>query len=175
MNKRIDMNTASRTDNPPWYRHRWPWLLMVMPVTAMALGFMLLYLAITTNDGLVVDDYYRQGRAIDQTIARSAHAAELGLAAEVVLRPEELRLQLEANEGVALPAEIVVSVIHPTQAGFDQVLRLSAVDGVFSGRIAPLTVGRWHIQIEDADKAWRLHGNAHVPERTTVRILPYEV
>lgn len=176
MNKEDNMTTATDVQPTPWYRQRWPWLLMVMPVTAMILGFMLLYLAITTNDGLVVDDYYRQGRAIDQTMARSAHAAELGLAADVNLRAGEVRLRLSAAEGVTLPRGIVVTFIHPTRAGFDQVLRLEAgYAGEYAGPVAPLMAGRWHVQIEDDARAWRLHGDVRVPDEVTVRILPYEV
>tara|TARA_R110002049_G_scaffold39931_3_gene122311 strand:+ start:612 stop:1142 length:531 start_codon:yes stop_codon:yes gene_type:complete len=176
MNKEEKMNTAADTRSAPWYRQRWPWILMVAPVTAMVLGFVLLYLAITTNDGLVVDDYYRQGRAIDQTMARSAQAAELGLVADVRLRAGEIRLRLSADDGVELPRVIVVSVVHPTRAGFDQVLRLEAGHGgEYAGPLAPLTAGRWQVQIEDDARAWRLHGDVQIPDGATVRILPYEV
>lgn len=169
------MNAANPPSPRPWYRHRWPWLLMVMPFTAMILGFLLLYFAITTNDGLVVDDYYRQGRAIDQTIARSVAATELGLAADVSVRAENLSIVLNANEGVEVPAELIVTVIHPTQAGFDQNLRMSLVNGEYSAPIKPLTVGRWQLQIEDPERVWRLHGDFRVPDNIEVRILPYDV
>ena len=171
------MNTRSDPsyDPTPWYRQRWPWLLMVMPGISLVLGGVLLYLAITTNDGLVVDDYYRQGRAIDQTIARSVVAAEQGLAAEVGVRAEEIRIALDAKQGVELPPELIVTIIHPTRAGFDQVLRLPRVDGQYAGPIAPMSLGRWHVQIEDPERAWRLHGDVRIPDETQVRILPYDV
>lgn len=169
------MNSANPSNPPPWYKQRWPWILMSLPATSMVLGFFLLYMAITTNDGLVVDDYYRQGRAIDQTIARSVVAAEKGLAAEVGIRVDEIRIALDANEGVELPQELIVTIIHPTRAGFDQVLRLSQEQGAYAAPIAPLTLGRWHVQIEDAERAWRLHGDVRIPDETQVRILPYEV
>jgi hypothetical protein len=169
------MNAANPTNPPPWYKQRWPWILMSLPATSMVLGFSLLYMAIKSDDGLVVDDYYKQGRAIDQTMARSVEAARLGLAAEVAVRVEDIRIELSAQDGVSLPSELVVSLIHPTRAGFDQVLRLSRMDGVYAGPIAPLSLGRWHVQIEDAERVWRLHGDLHVPDETRVRILPYEV
>lgn len=161
--------------SPPWYKQRWPWILMSLPAVSVVLGSTLLYFAITTNDGLVVDDYYRQGRAIDQTIARATHASELGLVADMSIRSEAVSIRLTANEEVELPAELLVSFLHPTRAGFDQMLRLpQAGDGEYSGGIAPLSIGRWRIQIEDGEREWRLHGDAHVPDRTQVQILPYE-
>lgn len=169
------MNAVNPANPPPWYKQRWPWILMSLPATSMVLGFFLLYMAVTTNDGLVVDDYYRQGRAIDQTIARSVAAADKGLTADVGVRVDEIRIALHANEGVELPRDLVVTIIHPTRAGFDQQLQLSVEDGVYAAPIAPLTLGRWHIQIEDAERAWRLRGQVHVPDETQVRILPYDV
>ena len=169
------MSAFTSSSPTPWYRQRWPWILMAMPATSMVLGFFLLFMAIKTDDGLVVDDYYRQGRAIDQTIARSAIAAERGLAANVQLRADSVLVALDANEGVALPDELIVTIIHPTRAGFDQALRLKRVDGVYAGALAPLSIGRWHVQIEDAAREWRLHGDLRTPDETRVRILPYEV
>lgn len=166
------MNAISPAHPTPWYRQRWPWILIAIPATSMVLGFTLLYLAITTDDGLVVDDYYRQGRAIDQTIARTVAAAEKELVADVNLRAESVRIELSAKEGVALPDEVVVSFIHPTRAGFDQVMRLPLAEGAYAGPVSPLSVGRWHVQIEDGQRAWRLHGDLHVPDETRVSIRP---
>ena len=77
--------SASRTrrDSLPWYKERWTWLLMLMPATAIVAGFITLWLAITSFDGLVADDYYKQGLAINQTLAR-ANAGATGLAVQVV-------------------------------------------------------------------------------------------
>jgi len=166
------MSAISPAHSTPWYRQRWPWILIAIPATSIVLGCVMLYLAITTDDGLVVDDYYKQGRAIDQTLARTVAAAERGLVADVALRAEDIRVGLTAREGVELPEELIVSLIHPTRAGFDQVMRLPRVDGAYAGPVTPLDIGRWHVQIEDAARVWRLHGDLHVPDETHVSILP---
>lgn len=167
------MNPANQTVLP-WYKQRWPWILMSLPATSIVLSTSLLYFAVTSNDGLVVDDYYARGRVIDQTIARATYAADLGLVADVTLRAEEVSVSLSANDGVALPDELLVSIIHPTRAGFDQVLRLPQHDGVYAGTIEPLTIGRWRLRIEDGERVWRLHGAATLPDENRVTILPYE-
>ncbi len=159
---------------PPWYKQRWPWILISLPATSVVLGMVLLYFAITTADGLVVDDYYREGRAIDRTIARSVHAAELGLVADVSIRSEELSIRLAANESSTLPSALVVTIAHPTRSGRDQNLILNGHGGAFSGPVAPLTAGRWLIQLEDEARTWRLRGAVYLPAETQVRILPYE-
>ena len=63
----------------PWYRQRWPWLLMIMPATAMFGGIFTWWLAANANNSMVVDDYYREGRAINQQLARDDRATQLGL------------------------------------------------------------------------------------------------
>ena len=65
----------------PWYRQGWPWFLIALPATAVVAGIVTLVIAAKTFDGMVVDDYYKEGRAIVQTIGRVEHARELGLRA----------------------------------------------------------------------------------------------
>jgi hypothetical protein len=45
----------------PWYRHLWPWLLIVPPAAAVIGGFLVLYLAITRPDTLVRKDCFKDG------------------------------------------------------------------------------------------------------------------
>ena len=45
----------------PWYRHVWPWLLMVPPVGAVVGGGITLYLAVTRPDTLVRRDCIKDG------------------------------------------------------------------------------------------------------------------
>jgi len=52
------MNTPSTR---PWYRHYWPWLLMIPPAGAVLGGMVTLSLAITRPDTLVRDDCVRNG------------------------------------------------------------------------------------------------------------------
>lgn len=51
------------------FKDKWPWLLAIPPAAAVIGGIAVLYLAITTNDGLVADDYYRRGVTINQSLA----------------------------------------------------------------------------------------------------------
>jgi hypothetical protein len=45
----------------PWYRHVWPWLLMVPPAAAVIGGGVTLYLALTRPDALVRKDCIKDG------------------------------------------------------------------------------------------------------------------
>ena len=45
----------------PWYRHVWPWLLIVPPAAAVIGGSLTLYLAVTRPDTLVRKDCFKDG------------------------------------------------------------------------------------------------------------------
>jgi hypothetical protein len=45
----------------PWYRHVWPWLLIVPPAAAVVGGFFVLYLALTRPDTLIQKDCFKDG------------------------------------------------------------------------------------------------------------------
>jgi uncharacterized protein len=45
----------------PWYRHLWPWLLIIPPAAAVIGGSFTLYLAITRPDPLVRKDCFKDG------------------------------------------------------------------------------------------------------------------
>ena len=70
-------------DTKPWYRQFWPWFIIALPASAVIAGLTTVYIAFDEPDGLVVDDYYKEGLAINQTLARDQRAAQLGLSALV--------------------------------------------------------------------------------------------
>jgi hypothetical protein len=147
----------------PWYRHAWPWLLMVMPALAIVGGSVTFWLAATTNNSLVVDDYYREGRAINLELARDRRAVEMGLTGSLARAADgSPRLQLAANAGVALPAAVTLKLVHVTRSELDATLVLYAAgEGVYraAGGALPGT-GRWNVQIEDPERRWRLVGES---------------
>src|SRR6185369_1217142 len=79
---------STLTDNllaKAWYREPWPWLLMTGPAIVIVAGFYTLWLAIKSDDGLVADDYYKRGLAVNQTLSRAVRAQQLALAGRVEL------------------------------------------------------------------------------------------
>ncbi len=157
------MNEPHRTASAPrpWYRHRWPWLLAIAPTAALVGGLFTLWLAATTSDPLVVDDYYREGRAINQQLARDRVASALGLHADLRFgagdRPT-IEVRLRAERGSGWPPELRLRIVHATQATRDREYRLEHVaDGAYrADGAAPQPPGRWLVQLEDAGRTWRL-------------------
>jgi hypothetical protein len=100
----------------PWYRERWPWILMSGPAIVIVAGLFTAWLAFSSEDGLVVDDYYKQGLAINQTLGRSDAAARLGIIAQVSQSGSRVRVVLQ---GATAPAVLSLRLVHPTRAGMD--------------------------------------------------------
>ena len=63
----------------PWYRQGWPWFLIALPATAVVGGIITAILAVRGFDGPVVADYYKQGLAINEEVARAQLARELAI------------------------------------------------------------------------------------------------
>lgn len=147
----------------PWYRQTWPWLLMLMPAIALFGGLATFWLAATTNNALVVDDYYREGKAINLQLARDTAATTLGLAA-TLRRGTDGRpvLELAAAAGTTVPAALILRVVHATRAELDQTYRLSAdATGRYRADSGTLpAAGRWNLMIEDPARVWRLSASA---------------
>jgi hypothetical protein len=137
----------------PWYREPWPWLLMAGPAAVIVAGAATIWIAFASADGLVAEDYYRQGLAINKVLAREDAARRLGISAEVSFQTGVLRVELRGQNPEALFAHLA----HATRAGHDMRLRLAPVrEGVYQAELPPLPVGRWRIVIEDPQGTWRI-------------------
>lgn len=164
------MNRSDR-DAKPWYREPWPWILMAGPAVVVVAGIYTAWLAVRSNDGLVDDDYYKQGLAVNQRIARDEVAAGLGLSAELMIGADlEIRLFLTAREDIAAE-KLFLRITHPTRAGADQSLALHpSGGGLYTGRLSAPLRGRWQVQLEDERHRWRLSGDWDVDKAPTVHI-----
>lgn len=147
----------------PWYRQLWPWLLMLMPACAVVGGVITFWLAATTNNSLVVDDYYREGRTINMQLARDEAASSMGLSGALSREADAAVLQLQSAAGAALPPFVTVRVLHATRSELDLTLTLAAEGGgLYRSRQQGLPeAGRWNVMIEDPDRRWRLTGSAN--------------
>lgn len=137
----------------PWYREPWPWILMSGPAAVIVAGAITTWIAVTTSDGLVADDYYKRGLAVNAVIRREQAAAQRGIEALVERERGTLRVRLSGEA----PAALFMSLVHATQAGRDLRLRLERVrDGVYETALPPLPAGRWRVVLDDPRGEWRI-------------------
>ena len=138
----------------PWYQEPWPWILMAGPAAVIVAGAVTAWLALSSVDGLVADDYYKRGLAINQDLQRDRVAAERGIAAVVEVHGGVLRVGLK---GGGAPEALFAHLVHATRAGFDQRLRLPRVaPGIYETGLSRLAAGHWRVVIEDPRGEWRI-------------------
>jgi hypothetical protein len=131
---------------------------MAAPAAAVLAGAATIWIALASSDGLVADDYYKRGLAINQVIHREEAAARYGLRARVDPSPGRIRVRLEG--GMPPPEVLFAQLAHATRAGNDHRLRLARVTAdTYEAELPPLAPGRWRVSIEDPGGEWRVAGD----------------
>jgi hypothetical protein len=145
--------TPLRAPRPPW-REPLVWLVFGIPGLTIVAGFVTWWIAAQRADSNVVEDYYKQGLAINRSLERESHARDRGLVAEVSLHgANDLRVRLSgAGE---MPASVTVLLVHPVRAEQDRRLRLDRQPDGSYRTVSPLVgAGTWGFTVETPD--WRL-------------------
>ena len=154
MAQTLDQTTLGRT---AWYRQPMIWMVIAIPASAVLVGMVLLTLSIRYYDGLVVDDYYKQGLAINQTLERQRRAETLGIQASVsVLSGQgKIQVRLQGNDDFRHPPAISFSLHHAIRTDLDLTTPLAyTADGVYIGDFQAPMPGRWHLKIDTVD--WKI-------------------
>ena len=101
----------------PWHQYRWPWVLLAIPMSAVAFGIVMISTALIYPDDLVVDNYYKEGMAINRTLLMDAKAVALGVTTVIEIRPGGMfTLALTG----ASDAVVTASLFHVTDRAKDQ-------------------------------------------------------
>jgi hypothetical protein len=166
------MPHAPREDNEPWYKQFWPWFLISLPATAVIGSMISIKLAVDTADGLVIDDYYKEGLAINKDITKEKLAKTLGLAANIDIDNETGQLHLLLLGKLSDPPKrLKMSLIHPTKSGFDVQLQLTkSGDGEYMSRMPKIVPAKWHVSVMPENEEWKISGRMKLPAINTVRI-----
>ncbi|MCB1772081.1 MAG: FixH family protein [Gammaproteobacteria bacterium] len=154
-----------REDTKPWYKQFWPWFLISLPASVVVASMVTINLAIESSDGLVSDDYYKEGLAIKKDADSATRAKALGLSGALAYDAETgaVDLQLEGDKTAMAPA-LTLLVVHPTIPDRDQAINLVRLqDGRYAGRLAALQAGNWKLRLAPEDKAWRIEGRMPMP------------
>jgi hypothetical protein len=124
------------------------------PAIVVVAGVATAVIAFTGADGLVADDYYKQGLSINRQIARDQSALDLGIEGEVRLLPGIASVTLRAK--TALPDRITLRLAHPSRASEDRVVHLArtAAGATWEAPIKDLTAGHWRAIVETPQ--WRV-------------------
>jgi hypothetical protein len=147
-------------------------MLIAIPGSAVIMGIVLITLALQSETGLVVDDYYKQGKEINRVLKRDIKAAQLGLVANLEFDHQTglIKVDLDSKLYQYSGEIILLKILNATRAGLDQTIELTPIGNHhFLKYASPLQEGRWYIHLETDD--WRLTGSIQVPSTTKLTLI----
>jgi len=161
-----------REDTEPWYKQFWPWFLIALPLSVVVAALVTINIAIETDDGLVSDDYYKEGLAIHKDADSVARAKALGVAGMVSYDADTGAITLSLDKPLKGDASsLLLEVTHPTMPNQDQTVQLTPVGAArFAGRLEPLSPANWKLALRPADRSWRVDGRLARPSNDEARL-----
>ena len=162
----------------PWHKEPWAWYILLVILVTFCWGGVQLYLGFTHQDSVVVDDYYRSGKAINKDMTRTQNATALGIAASVTI--DRLLGEVQVTVDGAIdnwPDQLILSFLSPVFADRDaRVILKRAYTGRYTGQLNQPVSGRYYLQLETIDQlipeqgynqGWRITMEASIsPEQT---------
>ena len=158
----------------PWYKEPWPWFFLAPITASMIVGFSMLGVAIDTNDGLVTDDYYRQGVLYNENLERDEKAKELGITGSLTMDELTGDVLLTIDFGQAEPSATIDGAFRsPTRARDDILFKLEAVKpGFYLASIPSMAPGPRNLELVAPDNSWRITSRVLLPLKEPLSVAP---
>jgi len=156
-------------DTKPWYKQLWPWILIAIPVFTALKAVHTVILMQQNSPDLVVDDYYKAGRAINVQLAKYREAALRNLQASVLIAGNQAIVRFSANDTLA--DSIHFDFYHPTLADRDFALDAQRSGELLYVATLPVTPdGKWQLVVSDATKEWKLRATLLLPATNEIKL-----
>jgi hypothetical protein len=158
------MNTPLQAEESVWYREFYVWLVIFLPLCAVAASFATLYIAAKNAPDMAVSDYGSIEAISSEQAGRDRRAAELGLVADISFSDGAdkalVKVYLRGNDLAELPPLLKLRIVHSTVASLDDETLLAAdSSGIYGGSIG-LPEGAFDLHLEDQGRSWRLSARA---------------
>lgn len=152
------MNTPFEYDTLPWYQQFWPWFLIMLPASVVVAGLTTMYIAHEGADDLVVDEYYKNGLAINRQLEKKERAVALGISASLEFSAQSVAVTTAGDVGAG---KLFLVLSHPMEANRDFSIELERLEpGFYAGSLDRPLFHRWHWILENrVSPAWRLDGS----------------
>lgn len=146
----------------------WPLTLCAIPFAAVLFGILMVSVASVFPDDVVVDDYYKEGMAINERLADSEKAVALGISAEIYLDGERVSAKiLGSSNGLHQ-----LSFHHVTDSTQDVTLNLTKQGDRFVAReVSEIQhqlsrPGIWYVDMTGVEQGWRITQRVTTPTNT---------
>ncbi|WP_166366699.1 FixH family protein [Pseudomonas akapageensis] len=160
------------TATSPWYKHLWPWIIIGVLATSVALSLTMVTIAVNNPDNLVNDNYYEAGKGINRSLDRELLAQTLKLHASVHLDELTGEVDLRLN-GDSQPQTLELNLISPTQPEKDRKIVLTRSEseaGRYIGQMNDKIEGRRFVELlgSQDEHIWRMFEEEQVGHDKTL-------
>jgi hypothetical protein len=144
-------------DSKPWFRQFWPWFLIILPATVVVASLFTMYIAYYGADDLVVDEYYKNGLAINRQLEKKQLSTALGISASLNFSDTHVTARV-AGPVNAKTLDLLLS--HPLESDRDFSVQLTRIaPGLYQALLPSSVAPRWHWTLSpDQADGWRLDG-----------------
>ena len=167
----------SNEQSKPWHQYPLVWMMLAIPFSAVIMGVVMIWLAVDTDDGLVADDYYKQGLEINRVIERDKKAAELGLSAIIEFDNSAriIRIQFDKGSLEFFPKSLPLQLQHATRENSDIAVLLDhGMDNQYIGHVKQsISEGIWYFEISgqgEGDTEWKLNARTYVRSKNVIHL-----
>lgn len=155
----------------PWYKQPWFWFLLIFPGASIIWCTIAITVALNTENAMVTDDWSKQGRGINMSIARDQKAEDMGMEARLAFNDQNITLNLETLKGPADIPYLVLKLFHPTLSDKDRVIQFRQIaPGRYAGQLHEEIDGRWYYDLQGPGNEWRLKGEAWLPAENGITV-----
>jgi len=152
-----------------WYQVKMVWVVLIIPLVAVVLSMGYMTLSVVGADTTVRDDWYMDGKALQQDLSRDKLAAKLKLNANLNLNLQTGEVELKSEQPIAEPLKLIFS--HAADKAKDFTLELPATPYNKQAKLTPAqiklleTPNKFYVELS-ADQ-WRLRQIAMAPDATS--------
>jgi len=152
--------TADKQDNRDWsnvWKNPFVIAWLVILTIVLAVNFFMVSMAIVTNPGLVVDDFYEQGKNMDKILAEQKRMEQLGWQLDIDLpilsegkaQTVTLKVLDKDNQPMAVDSAILY-YYRPSDRDLDGEQALTAVEpaGSYQTDFSLPLKGKWDLVME---------------------------
>ena len=167
------MKCVMKAVSPPWYKQFWPWFLLFFPLVTIIACIGLITFAVGNGPDMVVDGYYKKGKAINLELSKFNKAKALYLHGDLDIDQERVVFRFTKGDASKVAA-LNIGLYHRTIEEKDIRFRLTQnARGEFTALLdSPIPQGAYTVFITPFDDSWKLKENIQLPLNGTVKVDP---
>lgn len=132
----------------------------------------MIHLAVNTEDSLVIDEYYKEGKGINMQLTKYQEAKVQGIETLLTISAENIVLTFTSGAPVSGEA-LRLKFQHATLEKYDfSVLLTKDAQGNYRAEVDNPTDGKWKVTLQPMSDQWRITQTLSLPRKEAIDFIP---